>query len=415
MAQTENELAGDEGPAITRYDGYDPATAQDYFEVVASARQTCPVAHSETHGGYWIATRHDDIRQVLSDPDTFSNSRGIMIPVEDRLRKPPQDVDPPLQTEFRRLLNRYFSRHGLARHAEQLHRLAHDHVAAILPRGDRARGGLGGGPGCDVIQDFAKPLTAAVLSSVILDLRDPARFTEMRRFVEAIAHGSAEDSSRAFRQLQAAVDDLLVALAGREERDDVIDAVLRGTVQGRPLTRDERVGTIMQLLLGGLKTTVAAIGHIVACMAQTEGLEARLREPDWARDYLDEFLRLEPPVKMVARAATRDVVLGGHQIRAGEMVAVMIGSANRDDAVFEGADELRLGRRNNPHLSFGLGVHRCIGSNLARLEIVSAITALLAKAENIRLVPGTVLARTPSAPELSWEAVPIDFDLIRGA
>jgi cytochrome P450 len=150
-------------------------------------------------------------------------------------------------------------------------------------------------------------------------------------------------------------------------------------------------------------------------MAQTEGLEARLREPDWARDYLDEFLRLEPPVKMVARAATRDVVLGGHQIRAGEMVAVMIGSANRDDAVFEGADELRLGRRNNPHLSFGLGVHRCIGSNLARLEIVSAITALLAKAENIRLVPGTVLARTPSAPELSWEAVPVDFDLIRGA
>jgi cytochrome P450 len=398
------------GPAITHYDGYDPATAQRYFDVVASARAACPVAYSDTYGGYWIATRHDDIRRVLSDPVVFSNGRGIMIPVEDRLRKPPQDIDPPLQTDFRRLLNRYFSRLGLARHAERLHQLAAEHVAAVLPLGDRAQGGVG----CDIIADFAKPLTAAVLSNVVLDLRDPARFAEMRRVVEAIAYGSAEDNSRAFRQLQAAVSDLLDTMAGREERDDVINAVLRGTVQGRPLTRDEQVGTIMQLLLGGLKTTVAAIGHIVAHMTQTEGLEARLREPNWARDYLDEFLRLEPPVKMVARAATRDVILGGQQIRAGEMVAVMIGSANRDQAVFEDADELCLGRRSNPHLSFGLGVHRCIGSNLARLEIVSAVSALLARAQNIRLVPGTVLSRTPSAPELSWEAVPVDFDLIQG-
>jgi cytochrome P450 len=398
-------------PAITHYDGYDPATAQRYFDVVASARADCPVAHSDTYGGYWIATRHDDIRQILSDPGAFSNSRGIVIPVEDRLRKPPQDIDPPLQTEFRRLLNRYFSRLGLARHTAQLHRLAADHVTAILPLGDRARGGRG----CDIIADFAKPLTAAVLSNVILDLRDPERFAQMRRFVEAIAYGSAADNSRAFHRLQAAVGDLLETMAGREERDDVLNAVLRGTVQGRPLTRDEQVGTIMQLLLGGLKTTVAAIGHIVAHITRTEGLEARLREPEWARDYLDEFLRFEPPVKMVARSATRDVVLGGQRIRAGEMVAVMIGSANRDQAVFEDADELCLGRRSNPHLSFGLGVHRCIGSNLARVEIVSAISALLARAENIRLVPGTVLARTPSAPELSWEAVPVEFDLIGGA
>ena len=387
------------------YDGYDTDTAQHYFEVVASARSGCPVAHSNKYGGYWIVSTHEEIRQVLSDPATFSNARGIMIPVEDRLRKPPQDVDPPLQTDFRRLLNRYFSRHGLGRHADRIHQLAEEQVADIFPLGDRSAGGSG----CDIIGDFAKPLTAAVLSTVILDLRDPERFAEVRRIVEGVAYGSFEESSRAFGQLQQTVVELLATLDGRVRRDDVLDAVLYGTVDGRPLTHDEQVGTIMQLLLGGLKTTVAAIGHIIAHAAIDPTVEARLREPEWARDYLDEFLRYEPPVKMIARSATRDVIVGDKQIRAGEMVAVMLASANRDECVFEGADELRFGRRTNPHLAFGLGVHRCIGSNLARMEIASAIDALLVRVADLRLVEGCALARTPSAPELSWEAVPVTF------
>jgi cytochrome P450 len=391
--------------AMEKYDGYDADTSQHYFELVASARSACPVAHSEKYGGYWIVSTHEEIRQVLSDPATFSNARGIMIPVEDRLRKPPQDVDPPLQTDFRRLLNRYFSRPGLTRHAERVHELAQEHVAAILPLGNRSSGG----PGCDIINDFAKPLTAAVLSTVILDLRDPARFAKVREIIEGIGYGSFEESSRAFAKLQQIVDDLLTTLAGRERRDDVLDAVLYGTVDGRPLTHDEQVGTIMQLLLGGLKTTVAAIGHIIAHAAADPAVEARLREPDWARDYLDEFLRYEPPVKMIARTVTKDVTLGDRKIAAGEMVAVMLASANRDESVFEGADELRFGRRTNPHLAFGLGVHRCIGSNLARLEIASAVDALLAQVRDLRLTEGAELARTPSAPELSWEAVPVTF------
>jgi cytochrome P450 len=386
-------------PSIEHYDGYDHRTAQEYFGIVAEARGRCPVAHSDAYGGYWIVSAHEEIRRVLSDPETFSNARGIMIPVEDRLRKPPQDVDPPLQTDFRRLLNRYFSRHGLARHAGRLHELAGRHVEAVLPAGR-----------CDVIRDFAKPLTAAVLSTVILDLRDPVRFAEVRDAVESIGYGSVEENARAFRRLQEIVDGMLDGLTGREERDDVLNAVLRGTVQGRPLTRDEQVGTVMQLMLGGLKTTVAAIGHIVAHIAARPGLEDRLREPGWDRTHLDEFLRLEPPVKMVARSATRDVVLGGRTVRAGEMVAVMLGSANRDETVFPRAGELDFGRRRNPHLAFGLGVHRCIGSNLARMEIVSAVDALLAGARGIRPAADASWIRTPSAPELSWEAVLIEFD-----
>jgi cytochrome P450 len=261
-----------------------------------------------------------------------------------------------------------------------------------------------------VIRDFAKPLTAAVLSTVILDLRDPVRFAEVRDAVESIGYGSVEENARAFRRLQEIVDGMLDGLTGREERDDVLNAVLRGTVQGRPLTRDEQVGTVMQLMLGGLKTTVAAIGHIVAHIAARPGLEDRLREPGWDRTHLDEFLRLEPPVKMVARSATRDVVLGGRTVRAGEMVAVMLGSANRDETVFPRAGELDFGRRRNPHLAFGLGVHRCIGSNLARMEIVSAVDALLAGARGIRPAADASWIRTPSAPELSWEAVLIEFD-----
>lgn len=234
----------------------------------------------------------------------------------------------------------------------------------------------------------------------------------MAALVAQVSKGSFEDSSRSFRALQDAVDELLGTLDDREDRDDVLNAVLRGTVAGRPLTHDEQVGTIMQLLLGGLKTTVAAIGHIVASIACHEVPEDRLRQPDWSASYLDEFLRYESPVKMIARTVTREVTIGGRQLGAGDMVAVMLPSANRDDAMFEHPDELDLARRNNPHLAFGLGVHRCIGSNLARLEIATAIDALLARVRNIDLVPGTVLSRTPSASELSWEAVPVQFDLV---
>jgi cytochrome P450 len=397
--------AGDPGSAeqsvLGQYDGYDRQTSQRYFDIVADARQRCPVAHSAAHGGYWIVSGHDDTRRILSDPETFSNANGIMIPVEDRLRKPPQDLDPPLQTDFRRLLNRYFSRHGLARHTERSRELAAAQVAAVLPLGDRAAGGLG----CDIITDFAKPLTAAVLSTVILDLRDPERFAQMAALVAQISRGSVEDNAIAFRNLQDAVDKLLGTLGEREDRDDVLNAVLRGTVADRPLTHDEQVGTIMQLLLGGLKTTVAAIGHIVASIARGDVPEDLLRQPGWSVSYLDEFLRYESPVKMIARTVTREVTLGG------DMVAVMLPSANRDDARFTSPDELDLTRRENPHLAFGLGVHRCIGSNLARLEITTAIDALLARAGNIGLVPGTVLSRTPSAAELSWETVPVQFDL----
>jgi cytochrome P450 len=86
---------------LGHYDGYDRQASERYFEIVASARQHCPVARSAAHGGYWIVSSHSDIRRILSDPETFSNANGIMIPVEDRLRKPPQDLDPPLQTDFR--------------------------------------------------------------------------------------------------------------------------------------------------------------------------------------------------------------------------------------------------------------------------------------------------------------------------
>jgi cytochrome P450 len=409
--ETDGAVVDDAGLAalLAHYDGYDRVTAQHYFEVTSYARDNCPVARSDTYGGYWVVSDHEDVRAVLSDATTYSNARGIMIPVEDRLRKPPQDLDPPLQSDFRKLLNRFFSKAGLVRHTGRTHEIARSHVDRLLAKGDRAAGG----GGIDVIDDLAKPITSSVLGTVILNLDDLATQEEVARIVERIGYGSVADNAKAFSELQVRVGEMLDTMTERPEQDDVLNAVLRGTVDGgRPLTRDEQVGTVMQLMLGGLKTTVAALGHIVNHLAEHPELEHKLREPGWQLHYLDEFLRFEAPVKMIGRSVQRDVVLGGQQIAAGEMVAVMIGSANRDPAVFPDADELHLDRERNPHLAFGLGVHRCIGSNLARLEIQSVIDALLARVTNVALVKGTVLARTPSGSELSWETVPVTFDLL---
>jgi cytochrome P450 len=383
---------------VERFDVFDHEIAQQTYEVTGWARGHCPVAHSSAHGGYWLVTGYAEVRQALGDPSTFSSQYGVGFPHKQSLMMPPIDMDPPLQKEFRRLLNRHLTRAGISKYAAAIQTIADEVVGALADRGQ-----------ADMLAEFAAPFSARVLSNVILNLEegDPL-FTRGREVTAQIAKNDPSQEGDIRGQLEVVVEEILERRAASGERqDDIIDALLYGQVEGRPLTRNERVGTMMVLMMGGLSTTSAALTNILRHACEVPGLEERLRTEDWSRQELDEFLRFEAPVGSLSRTVMKDVELGSQQLSAGDVVLLHFASANRDDSVFPDAGVLDLSRQDNPHLAFGLGDHRCIGSNLARMQIEVAMPTLLSQIENISL--DDVVLERETGPGHGWTSMPVRY------
>jgi cytochrome P450 len=377
---------------LRNFDIYDPATPGHLHETLRYARQHCPVARSEMHGGYYLVTRYDDVAIVLHDDATFSSAHGKSIPHRQGVAMAPIDLDPPLHGEFRRLLNPYFSKAALSRHEDAIGETCNQNIDSWIGRGQ-----------FDAVHEFASPFTAAVLARVILDLDDFDEIAIAQQRVEAIGQANAAD---AWVALQQYVERLLEEGARSGTSQGVLGAIRNGTVDGRPLTHDERVGVVMVLMAGGLDTTKGALASIIQHMTEVPGLEDRVRQPGWVRNDLDEFLRLDSPVTCLARYVTGDVELGGQDLRAGDRVLVHYMSANRDERVYASPETLDFERERNPHAAFGLGIHRRLGSNLARMELAIGFEVLLGRLRNLRRADEASLQ---FAPGVTWHPLELQI------
>ncbi len=172
----------------------------------------------------------------------------------------------------------------------------------------------------------------------------------------------------------------------------MVDAITTAQIDGRPITDDEIIGAVQLLILGGLETTAGALGLALIRFCQQPELPAQLRaDPELIPDAIQELLRLEPSFVSVGRTAVRDTVLAGQSIKTGDKVLIHWASANRDGGEFTDPDAFDLGRTRNRHLSFGVGPHRCLGSNLARMNMRIALEELLRRMEDIRLADGAAI------------------------
>jgi len=353
------------------FDIFDPDHARRKWEILGYAREHCPVFRTEAMGGMWVATRHEHVRHVLENPGVYSSSIPSIFPSPVPL--PPIDLDPPLHADFRRFLNPYMSRSYLRRFEPRIRAEVTGALGTFLDRGE-----------CEFNRDFAVPVASHILARVIFDEADEQR---MSRALDAATRMGLENTPDTF------VDMAMVAgefLAEREkegqDRDDLLGSLLRATVEGgRPLTPEERIGVITILFVGGLDTTRAAMGNIVANIARDPALEDRVRDPGWIRSDMDEFLRYESPVTCLGRVVTQDTVLGDVRLRAGDRLLAHFASANRDDAHYQRAGELDFDVPRAGNAAFGLGVHRCVGANLARLTLTISFDELLSEITNIRL------------------------------
>lgn len=377
---------------LPHFDFFDPAHADRGPEVLEYARRTCPVTHTTATGGYYIATSYDSAAEVLRDPQTFSSVGYVNIAGNGGVIMPPIDRDPPIHHDFRLLLNPFFHPKYIADREDRLREIARGHISRWVDDG-----------GCEFVADFGAPFVTDVLAKVVFEADDPELFRKAAACNDRVSEGDQSAFPEFYELIAGFVD------AHDGSGDGIVAAIKNGTVAGRALSRDELVGTAIILFSGGLDTTKVAISDIVAELAQRPELEARLRTPGWEKATLDELLRFSSPVGALGRVATRDVELGGRQIKAGERVLVHYSSANHDASTFDAPDELVWDRTRNPHLAFGLGIHRCLGIHLARLQVRVAISELLDRITNLHLAPGAVLTRRPGISRV-FDELPILFD-----
>ncbi|NKQ57225.1 cytochrome P450 [Amycolatopsis sp. K13G38] len=390
-------------PADADHDILRPDRVADPFPYFAHMRDNDPV-HWNPQYRAWFAYRHADVIKALRDPALSSDRvrpiyESKLSAQEQAERKPTFDIlgdwmvflDPPEHTRLRKLVLPAFSAGSVERMRPRVESVVKSTVDALA---DRSR--------FDLVTDFAYPIPAVVIAELMgVPPADRDLFKAWSDQILVLvfgAAGNAERRSEAQRGLVELADYLrgLVARFRADPGDNLISRMLNSTETDPPLTDDELVATCVLLVFGGHETTTNLIANGFRSLCRNPGQLARLRaEPDLMRKAVEELLRYDGPSKMEVRRVAADTELGGRTLRPGEQVYLVQASANRDADAFERADELILDRTPNRHVSFGFGIHHCIGNFLARLEASVALGTL------IRNVPELEL--DPDVPE-SWHA-----------
>ena len=367
-------------------------------DTMARMRELCPVARSEEYGGYWVVSSYEQALAVAQDWGAFSSAHGLSVSKTPTVvRNLPVEADPPEQRVYKRLVNPYFTPAAVARWEQP----TRDLVTRLID-------GFIEGGSCEFMDAFARPFPALAFFQFAVNA--PAEDLE---HVAYLASKSSTPNDPAARDcwlgLYTWIKDFIAARREQPPRGDVVDAAINAEIDGRPITDDEIIGTVQLLMLGGLETTAGALGLALLRFCAEPEIPALLRaNPGRIPDAIQELLRLDTSFVSVARTAMSDVELGGQQIRKGDKVLIHWASANRDGAEFPDPDAFDSRRERNRHLSFGAGPHRCVGSNLARMNMRIAVEELLRRLDDIRLEPGAEI-RYHAGLTRSPLRVPITF------
>ncbi|SEG83902.1 Cytochrome P450 [Thermomonospora echinospora] len=360
------------------FDHLSPELAREFHPTLARARSRCPVAHSDRYGGFWVATRYEDVLRVAQDWRTFSSELGITVPAGGPTMKIiPVTVDPPLQRIYKRLINAHFTPARIGPWEEPTRALVNRLIDGFVERGE-----------CDFMRDFARPFPG--LAFFDLALHAPADdLEEVNHYATMASLPQVAESRDCLMKLAAWIGGFVERRRAEGPRGDVVDAVLDAEIEGRPITREEVIGTVQLLVLGGLETTAGVLGAAMLRFCANPEIPALLRaRPELIPDAVEELLRLDGSFVCIGRTARHDTELGGHRIKKGEQVIIYWASANRDGAEFPDPDTFDLDRPTNRHVAFGAGPHRCVGSNLARMNLRIALDEIVHRLDDIRLRPG---------------------------
>lgn len=363
------------------------AALDDIFTTYKDLRGKCPVGRSENHGGFWYMLDSEDIFAAEQDPSTFAVGPSMLLPAFGTdVPLIPIDIDPPDHTDYRKILLPLFTPKMIAKLDAGMHKTARELAEEVAAQ-----------EVVDASALFARPMPTIVFSRLAgFPEKDWPKFDQ---WVDDIIYERTVDPERAWaagRDVMAYFDDLLKTRDSVEHEDDLIAELTSAEIKGRKLNHDELLSYCFLLFLAGLDTTAWAIRSSLWHLAQHPDQQQELRDdPDKIPLACEEFLRTLSPVQAMARTCLKDVEVSGQQLKAGDRVLLVFGAGNRDPEVYDDPDEIVLDRENNRHLAFGGGIHRCLGSNLGRQELIVALEEFLAA------VPSFSLAN----PDEQWHGV----------
>lgn len=371
-------------------------TTPDPYLHYAHMRATAPVHFNDTLN-VWEVYGYHDIQTVLGDAKTFSSdlSDGKMMVF----------MDPPRHTQFRRLVARAFTSKVIADLEPSVQAITESLLDRVADAGRM-----------DLVTDLAFPLPVTVIAELLgLPAADHDKFKQWS--IPAIRAAEMElmgltpepDFVAAVDELDAYLADLIAARRDHPT-GDLVSGLLAAEVDGERLTLQEVASTCRLLLIAGFETTTNLIGNTLQLLLAHPAALAQLEaDPALLPQAIEEALRFNTPFQFFARRATRDVALGGQLIRAGQQVMTFNASGNRDEAAFPHADTFDITRSANRHLSFGHGIHYCLGAGLGRLEARVALSTLLRRFSGLRPDPARAAQPLSSVVLFGFSSLPVTF------
>ncbi|MCY1019448.1 cytochrome P450 [Pyxidicoccus sp. MSG2] len=372
------------------YDLFAPTTDAERLDLYARMRAEPGLCRIEPFGA-WAAARYDDVRAIQKDSQHFS-SEALAVTAEPPWLGPnpvAQSLvtrDPPRHTQLRALVNRAFGTSGMARMEAQVRHEAETLAEAAVRQRE---------------VDFVDALSFVLPRNVIgrmLGL-EPSTFTEFKRWsvnmglITSAVPEQHQGIRDTVKEMETYLGDVIAARR-RQPGDDMVSDLLRAEVEGRQLTDAEVLSFLFLLLPAGMETTAQLIGNAAILLARfPEQLEHARADKAHIPRFVEEVLRYESPTQFAFRIAVTDVELSGTKVPAGSFVMGLVGSANRDERVFEQPDRFLPGRdKGTQHLAFGHGIHFCLGAQLARMEARLALEALVPRIRAVKL----------RSPDIQW-------------
>lgn len=369
---------------MEQFDHHSEEFAERWRQTYAGMRHTCPVAHSDRHGGFFILTRYDDAKRVLRDSDTFVCGRdltfgdtavrgGVTVPTNP-VRMGMMEMDSPQSQNYRQVLAPWLSRKAIDRYRPRMQEIVSWTVDRIVESGS-----------IDFVDDLANPLPAMVsLDYFGLSL-------EKWNDYATILHKAVYREKGSAHQLKGLLDDVRDTVRERRAtagaRGDLTDALLTAEVDGAPIDDEMVTELLFMLLNGGIDTSTALIASMFLYLGEHPDERAALAaDATLIPTAVDEMLRYFTPGPGVARTVARPVDIGGQHLEPGDRVWLALGSANYDTDIFADPEQVKPDRDNSgKHLSFGFGMHRCLGAFLAPMEMAVLLEEVLRRLPDYRI------------------------------
>jgi cytochrome P450 len=361
----------------------DPGFAACPHPVYERLLSSCPVAR-QAFTGSPVISRYEDVVWALRHPEIFSSEMEMQMALGTQRPMIPQQIDPPTQTRYRKILDPRFSRKRMAEIELDVRRDANELIDRFIDAGT-----------CEFDAAFAIPLPCQAFLRLMglpqselerfLGLKDGIIRPHMRtRDPEEMARIRKESGSGIYAYFEKLIDERRA-----RPRQDLMTYLVQAELGGEPLSRNEILDICFLFLLAGLDTVTATLGCNIAYLAANPEQRRRVvQEPALIEGMVEELLRWETPVTGVPRLVKQDVTVAGVEIKKGELVTLLLGAANSDAAEFVEAGHVDFARERNRHVAFGAGPHRCLGSHLARMELQVALEEWHRRIPEYAIAPG---------------------------